>query len=168
MAELTSELLREGYLPQARQAESRTRAAIGGLREGIERAAERVLGDETEALRLARDQLDELAGELDDEIQQSEAGASPGQPPDESGESPPNQTAAADGGEGAGEREEGDGSGSEGRPSSPIDLEAFVTAGGLEAGGPITGGDFGGWSDRLREVEELVELLRSASPRVVV
>ncbi|MHB9006123.1 MAG: coiled-coil domain-containing protein, partial [Limisphaerales bacterium] len=66
--ELTAEMLRQGYLTQADQAEARARAGIEGLRSGVERAAERVIGDDTEALRQAREQIDELTETLEREI----------------------------------------------------------------------------------------------------
>ena len=206
MLESTAELLREGYLPEARQTESGARAGISTLREGIERAAERVLGDETEALRLARQQLDDLTDALNEEMQeaqeqaqaqaQDQARASgqgqseepgerggPGEPgeerePGESGEpGEPGEPREAEseqrlaesgqerGGEGGeGDRPPGSGGGGEGgeggregEPSFPFNLEEFVERGGLRDRGPITGGGFGGWSDQLREVEELVD-----------
>ncbi|QEG23598.1 DUF4175 family protein [Mariniblastus fucicola] len=45
---------------------------IEELREGIDRAAERVLGDETEALKAARDTIKNLSRELDDEIERND------------------------------------------------------------------------------------------------
>ncbi|MBI5383478.1 MAG: hypothetical protein HZA90_02185 [Verrucomicrobia bacterium] len=79
--ETTSEMLRQGMLPQAGQAEERARSSIGNLRRGVERAAERVLGDDAETLRLAQRQLDELTGQLEREMAQAQrAGNTNGQP----------------------------------------------------------------------------------------
>jgi len=236
---LTSEMLRQGLLPQARQAGDRTGSAVSDLKRGIERAAEKVLGDDTEALRLAQQQLEQLTEQIEREFAQgqgdgatngqAQAGTarsqeSPGEPqrgngqrpatdpragagnPNQpAGESPPaesTQTAQrgnsqAEGGQAGqpgipqtgSERENqqaggarGDSQGStaspqnrrgnrelgEGNPRSggnesgrlPTGLEQFLETGRGGGGGGgrvITGEDFVPWSDRLREVEEMVE-----------
>jgi hypothetical protein len=64
----TSQLLERGFVPQAGEAEKQAGVGINELKEGVERAAESVLGDEMEALRLARSQLDELTQQLEREI----------------------------------------------------------------------------------------------------
>jgi hypothetical protein len=64
----TEQLLREGHLTAAQQLEEKARADLAQLQRGIDRAAERILGDDTEALRLARSQLDELLEQLEGEI----------------------------------------------------------------------------------------------------
>ncbi len=68
----TAEMLRQGYLPQAGQTEQRARAGIGQLKQGVERAAESVLGDETEALRLARQEINDLVQQLNREMAQAQ------------------------------------------------------------------------------------------------
>lgn len=68
LEEITSEMLRLGFLPQAGRVGERARSGIEGLKKGVERAAESVLGDDTEALRLAERQLDDLANQLQREI----------------------------------------------------------------------------------------------------
>lgn len=60
--------LQRGLLDDAREVERIANKGIGQLKEGIEKAAEAVLGDETEALRRAREQLKNLAQELNQEI----------------------------------------------------------------------------------------------------
>ncbi|MDP6717101.1 MAG: hypothetical protein QGF59_00545, partial [Pirellulaceae bacterium] len=65
--------LKRGLLDDAVQREEIAGEGIGQLREGVERAAERVVGDETEALQRARQQLDELTEELNDEVSRSTA-----------------------------------------------------------------------------------------------
>src|SRR5262249_25145295 len=62
--DITSELLREGLLPQATSAERKARAGVEELRQGVERAAGSVLGDDSEALRLAQSELDALTEQL--------------------------------------------------------------------------------------------------------
>src|SRR5205823_941088 len=64
--------LRSGLARDAQQQEQPAGRGITQLREGIERAAEAVLGDETEALRRAREELQNLSKELNDEIQQND------------------------------------------------------------------------------------------------
>jgi hypothetical protein len=56
----TGQLLQRDLLPQAQQVERRANEGIDQLRRGVEEAAQSVLGDEAESLRLARQQLDEL------------------------------------------------------------------------------------------------------------
>lgn len=66
--DVTSELLREGYLPQARQAAQNVRSEVEELRKGVERAAESVLGDDAEQLKLAQSELDALTDALKREL----------------------------------------------------------------------------------------------------
>jgi len=215
--ELTSELLRQGLLPQARQAGNRAHSAVSDLARGIERAAEKVPGDDTEALRLAQQELDRLSEQVEREIvrgqnatsntngpaqaggvrerqapdasqrraRQESAGQPPGEPSDQ------NQEAAAGGsgqrqattqppqnaqaGQGRSRLEQagpsaGNQRGNRGSPDGgpredinegrlPAGLEQyFITGRGGDGNGPvITGDNYGPWSDRLREVEEIVE-----------
>lgn len=74
--DLTRELLKDGYLPQARQAAQGARGEINELRRGIERAADNVLGDDAEQLKLAQSELDQLTDQL-----RREAAQAGGQPP---------------------------------------------------------------------------------------
>jgi len=73
--EVTSELLDEKMLPQASQAEQRARQGIDELKRGVERAAESILGDDTEALRQAKRELDDLTRQLENEIAQADRNA---------------------------------------------------------------------------------------------
>jgi hypothetical protein len=70
--EVTADLLREGFSAEANNLEERARQSINQLRTGVERAAESVLGDEAEALRLARNELDELSRQLERELAQAQ------------------------------------------------------------------------------------------------
>src|SRR5260221_8821033 len=63
----SSELVRRGFAPQAAPFEQNTRQHIDELNRGVQRAAESVLGDPTEALRLAKRELDDLSRQLDQE-----------------------------------------------------------------------------------------------------
>jgi len=66
--EVAGELLRRNFLPQAQEVERQAGKGIEEIRKGVEEAAESVLGNEAEALRLARSQLDELIRQVNDEI----------------------------------------------------------------------------------------------------
>ncbi len=62
--ETTSEYVRRGFLPQARPAEQPARQNIDQLKEGVDRAAASILGDDSEALRLAQQELRQLSDAL--------------------------------------------------------------------------------------------------------
>lgn len=233
--DVTRELLRDGLLSEARQAGERSRGLVDELRRGVERAAERLLGDDAEQLKLARSELDALADQLQRELadagalgaggpgeeRQASAGAPAGErpagtegsSPDAAGEprrpgsSPgesvatgtPGQpdapgagqstgagrgnTGAAGENEGrgrsearpAGERMAADGprpvrrGGGSGGGRESLGLDTLFNAGegrgGIGGGdfggavtrGPLTGEEFNSWSERLRDVEDLVE-----------
>ena len=111
--DVTSELLREGRLPQARQAGQNVRNEIEELRRGVERAAESVLGDDAEQLRLAQSELDALTEQLTKELAQAGGGASrdpagerAGQRPGEGDRRQAGTQPGRDGERGAGERDE--------------------------------------------------------------
>jgi hypothetical protein len=70
--DLTAELLRQGLPQEASAAEERARAGINELKRGVEHAAGSVLGDEAQALRRARDELERLAEQVSREIDQGE------------------------------------------------------------------------------------------------
>jgi hypothetical protein len=177
--ELTAELLRQGYLPQADQAEQRARAGIDELRRGIERAAESVLGDDTEALRLARQELEALTDQVRQEIARAEGGAltnapsraTPGATPLDASQQPPGRpqqtqpetrnASASQQVQARGNRQDSERSGGAGNNRSnryQIDLDRVLEGGTASGTGPITGEDFMPWSDRLREVEEMLDL----------
>ena len=72
--EVAGRSARQGLLKDAREVEKIAGRGISQFREGIEKAAESVLGDETEALRRAREQLRDLARELNQEIARNTPG----------------------------------------------------------------------------------------------
>ena len=61
-----------GFVEDARQQERIADRGISELRKGIEKAAESVLGDETEALKRAEQELRQLSRELDREIAEAD------------------------------------------------------------------------------------------------
>jgi hypothetical protein len=260
MLELGSQLVERGFLPQAAEAERAARENIETLKQGVERAAESVLGNESESLRYAQEQLDELTnqvqreaaaagngqGERDTNAVAGAGGQRPSSVPGQEGDNPqrlaqsgargsqspdgqpnsqgqqpgeqagnqpgnqssPNgqngeqQTAQAGGqqsgqsqgqqpgesqnqsgqaqanaaggnspsqnqpnanGQGQGQRNgqqrggQTGGGGEEGGLENLRQLAEQFGGGPRDQGGPITGGDFVNWSDRLREVEEMLE-----------
>jgi len=60
-------------VPQAGRVGERARLGIENLKKGVERAAESVLGDDSEDLRLAQRQLDDLAKQLGREIAEGQS-----------------------------------------------------------------------------------------------
>jgi hypothetical protein len=80
-----AELPRRGRRTEAQDANHKASKAVDALQEGVEKAAESVLGNESEALRMARSELDKLIDEA-----RGEADKKPG----DAGEK---KTAAADG-----------------------------------------------------------------------
>jgi hypothetical protein len=67
--DVTQRLLEVGIEREASESMRSANEGISELRQGIERAAESVLGDESEALRQAQREIDRLAEELNREIQ---------------------------------------------------------------------------------------------------
>lgn len=103
--------VRRGLTDDARQQEGAARQSIAEMREGVERAAESVLGDETEALRRAEQELKRLAEELNDEIARNtgepQNSQQPGERPSRRGERSPENQADGDA-QGGGQRENAD------------------------------------------------------------
>ncbi len=67
MLDATRELARRGIYQRAGEASARAGQAIDNLKTGVEEAAETILGDEREALRFAKSELDDLAKQLEKE-----------------------------------------------------------------------------------------------------
>ncbi len=174
--EATGEALRLNFLPQAQEIERQAGEGIENLREGVEEAARSVLGDEAESLRLARQQIDELIEQVNDEAAQA-GGVGQQQAGDPN--QPDNQQARTGTGNLSPDRQSEDqqqDSQSEG-PESQIAQDGMRIAENSERidpnslrglqeitgqwnrfdpNGPLTGRDFRQWSDRLRDVEEIL------------
>ena len=94
---VTEQLVEAGVPEDAAKASQYAGQGLEQLREGVERAAESVLGDETAALKRAQGELDNLADQINRELAQAEGretpgnqrAARPGERPD--GNSDPNQ-----------------------------------------------------------------------------
>ncbi len=175
--DVTGQLLDRNLLPDAQKVEAHARQGVAELRKGVDEAAKGLVGDEAGALRLARSELARLISEARREASSAAGGApqggaatqpgqapglvqAPGQPsgqqPGGDGQQPGAQPGNGQRG-GGGQQPGGNGQrggqgmaqgqgGGQGGPGGP---------GGGNAG-PFTGEDFRGWSDRLRDVEELV------------
>jgi hypothetical protein len=177
--EVTSELLRRNFLPQAKETEQRAGDRIEELRKGVEDAAESVLGDEAESLRLAQEQLDDLIRQVNEEAARAGGRARQESEPNRPDAPAAGQRQLADSQSGTGGRRQGD-------PNSPANMQEnqqrFADGrrsgdrhggvqsdpagggGGNQRGrwdqfnpnGPLTGRDYRQWSDRLRDVEEML------------
>ena len=237
LLDVASEMLRHNFRRQASDTIQRTRGTIDELKTGVERAAESVLGDDTEALRLAQKELDQLTEQLQREMAQAEANSSssngtelagsqgttrpargdaalgketadnqPGknqeqtkESGDPSGQRPQQQASGEQSVPGSAGQQQGEGE-ADSKPGSQTNGEqaseqagnqpgdkpgqraqrgSANRGGGSNAGGaggeflrnfdrllnddthtyggPLTGANFGPWSDRLRDIEEVLE-----------
>jgi hypothetical protein len=211
--EAAGELLRRNFLRQAQEVEKPAGKGIEQIRKGVEEAAQSVLGDEAESLRLAQQQLDELIRQMNDEAERA-GGAGRRQLGDsnEPADSAENQQRAGgqrgerqpserqqQGRESADAREGGnrptdsarDGRQQQGSQRDGSQRQANNRSrsadgrtdprgwgggrqrlpdqsGGIYERGPLTGEDFRQWSDRLRDVEEMLDEpdLRNEAARV--
>jgi len=164
----TGELVRRNFLPQAQEVERQAARGIEDLRQGVEEAATSVLGDEAESLRLARQQLDELIRQVNDEAaraggqgQPAERMAGqrrPGDPNELAGSAANQQPRIADARSGTGRRALGDPNA--GGRADLAGWGGFEGSTGprdqIDPNGPLTGRDFSQWSDRLRDVQEML------------
>jgi hypothetical protein len=146
---LNERFLRDGHLTAAQHLEPRIRNNLQQLSRAIDQAAQSIVGDDTQALRLARAELDELLSDLEREISQAQGSQGQSDSSDRS-----DRSDGSDGSDSPGE----------GRGSNP--LMFYELAEGAETGsgggggttGPLTGGGYRQWADRLAQVEELIEL----------
>ncbi len=83
MLEVTRTLVDRGFVDQARSAELAAGKGVEQLRQGVEEAAESILGDENEALQRAHDTLTDLANQLNEEIRRADAREPRGQRPEQ-------------------------------------------------------------------------------------
>jgi hypothetical protein len=74
LLDMATEMLKADFLRQAGEAGQRAQAPIEDLKRGVERAAESVLGDDTESLRLAQQTLEQLTDQLQKELAQQDGG----------------------------------------------------------------------------------------------
>ena len=159
--EATSDLLERGLRDQARLVESIASDSISNLREGIEEAAESVLGNERESLRRANTELGELMRELQNEIDQNSPDEQNGPQQDQQQQDQQQQDQQQQGQQQQDQQQQDQQQ--QGQQSSPDQQQRRDSGGLLQSmndslgTGPITGDDFGEWSDRLRDIEEILE-----------
>ncbi len=180
--ETAAAFLRRGFLEQAGEQQPAIQRSIDDLRDGIERAAESILGDEATTMRFAQNELEDLSralggdrargGREENPYPESGDSESPeAREPSLDGARPSNASrpSLAEAGEARGSRAAGGNSGAGGRPPGEGDLadalQSFIDEGNTGGGdgggawnGPLTGGDFNDWSERLRTVESILEL----------
>ncbi len=68
LMDLSSEMLKQDFLKQAQSTAQRAGAAVEDFKRGLERAAENVVGSDTEGLRQAQQELDRLTEQLQREM----------------------------------------------------------------------------------------------------
>src|SRR6185503_1349363 len=78
LMDLTSEMLKLDFVPPASDTARRAGTGIETLRRGVEQAAGSVIGDDTEALRLAQDELNNLTEQLRQEMERAAGGGTNG------------------------------------------------------------------------------------------
>ncbi len=109
--------------PEAADASRKAAEGTEQLRKGVEKAAERVLGGQTDALKRAQKELDELSDQLNRELAQATGKEQPGrgkpntQKPSQPGQGKPNEPQP---GQGKGqEQQPGQGQGQQQQPGQP-------------------------------------------------
>jgi hypothetical protein len=150
------ELIRRGLGTQARGYGEQVRSELEGMREGVERAAQRILGDEVESLKAARAELDAAVSALE--------GGAKGRAEKRDADAEQGAGGKAGMAEAGGKKGGTDGKGriasgrnGEVHPGSVAGGERVEGRAEGGDGGPLTGAGFGDWMDRLRNVEEMLE-----------
>ena len=162
--ETTQALLRRDLLPQAQEIERRAGNGIDEIRKGVEEAARNVLGDEADSLRLARQQIEELIRQMNQEMsragrqggepnestdlanQRQQANAQPGTREGRAGGQPADRTPDAQDAERSGQAQQG-GSPREGTQRAGANDSPVRDRGArADSGGPTNGG--GGFGTR--------------------
>lgn len=187
-------LAEAGIADEAAKASGRAGRAIGEVRQGVERAAGSILGDETAALKRARDEVEDLTKQVDRELAQAgpdgkqpASGDNKGNQAAEKGQPGPGGSPGANPGSGENPQPGQAGGVRPGRAPASLRGGGTPGEGGSQAGeprsgpesggpgggpsreeGPITGEGFRRWSDRMREVEEILDNpeLRAEAARI--
>ena len=202
------ELWQQGLREEAVGREDLAGQGIEQLRGRVEQAAESILGDETEALRRAASELEQLAQQLQDELNRGQRSTDNSAQPADDRSAPSGQLAQSTGqpspdanppaddanrladdanpSSDASNRSPGAGRSSDGQPRETTPFadrqpeasrsgERRDGGGGLLqsladslGSGPITGDQYRQWSDRLREVEDMMDdpQLRAEAARI--
>ncbi|MCF6313635.1 MAG: hypothetical protein L3J39_14405 [Verrucomicrobiales bacterium] len=166
-----NELIRMGRADLAQEAEGRAARGIDELKKNVEKAASKVLGNEGDALRMARAELDDLLREVEKE-KNTLAGAaekksdqatarengrlSSSKEHSTSGKNVGTKTAGKANNKRASGGGQGKKTGSGEASSAPLFFEG-LGAREKSGKGPLAGGDYGKWTDRLRDVEQTLD-----------
>ncbi|MFN3192190.1 MAG: hypothetical protein ACE361_16885 [Aureliella sp.] len=120
--DVTERLLQRNLKSDAIELAEESRQDLSNLREGIEEAAEAVLGSEVESLQRALNQLEDLTSDLDQEIEDA-TGISREESQRDSGstEDPSQANSDAEPGEGAPRRQSGNESDRDGQPRDTLE-----------------------------------------------
>ncbi|MBC2604783.1 hypothetical protein [Pelagicoccus albus] len=138
----SSQLLRQGFLSDANTGQSRLTEDLQELSDRVAQAAGSILGNESAELAFAEEELEDLQEQLDSERRSSGG----------SEERSPSGAPTSANSESASPAEES----SSGSLEDQL-RQAFSEFGGATGGGPITGGGFDEWIERLSTVEALIE-----------
>ena len=158
----TAELLKRGFSPEAGELEKKAQRDINELKKGVEKAAETVLGNDTEALKEAERTLDDLAKAIKKEMNQpADKPSQKGKPSEQTGKGQPQKGKPSEQA-GKGKNQPGQ-KGQPGRSQEQTGrkpgsfLDQIKQQNQPQRPGPITGGGEN-WTDQLRDVEETVEV----------
>jgi len=158
----TAELLKRGFSPEAGELEKKAQRDINELKKGVEKAAETVLGNDTEALKEAERTLDDMAKAIKKEMNQpADKPSQKGKPSEQAGKGQPQKgkpSEQAGKGQNQPDQKEQPGRNQEQAGRKPGSfLDQIKQQNQPQRPGPITGGGEN-WTDQLRDVEETVEV----------
>jgi hypothetical protein len=156
-----SELLDRGFLAKATEVEQAARTNINELRQRVEHAAESVLGSQSEALRYAQAELNDLAKQVERGLGDAAANsaAPSGTGTNASSSSSARANASSPSGAGTNSSPSGEQAGAGGGAERLRELVRQIGGGGggASSAGPILGDGFVNWADRMRDVEQVVD-----------
>jgi len=140
---------------QARLSQNDAKRGIDKLRKQIDKAAESILGNELESLKQAKNTLDQLAEDLKKELQRSEAKRLP----TAKSHSKNSTNKEAKGHAKSNSSKNRNGSSRNGKSVNSRQKSSFLSRGGDSGvpAGPIAGRDFQNWSQRMRDVENMLD-----------
>jgi hypothetical protein len=162
-------MIERGMEQPAVEESSEVSKELQGLRERIENSAQSVLGSEEESLRRAIKEIDQANRAIESEIEQR-LGQDSSQDTDamQPREGQPREGQPREGQLSEGQLSEGQpgearrsSASGESSPRSALDaleerMQRAGGGGGLESSSPLMGEDYAQWTDRLRDIEELV------------
>ena len=163
------QLVERGLAGPVEQTLDEIKTGMRELREGVEKAAESVLGSEVDSLRRALNELDQLEQQLKQEISSRSSQPDEQTPPEktdasQANSSQPNKASESKSGEptpsgkSKSDSKSGKGKSAPGKSKQSGNSNGAPSLSELmeQGSNPITGSRFGEWSDALRDVEESV------------